>query len=215
MQYFFLCKRDCIVFLVSNILCILHWVISGPEVKLFSTKHAIVNSLTRFTKALPFRFFFQKLPPPPQRLETGGVMCRQWEWRRDLFQWGVDNLVQLKKKLGVGGVWMVDSSGAYTVNSAYKHLMETYYTDIEGGWKLLWNNLLPSKIKSFTWCVVRNRVLTKDNLARRGVLKSIDSVCIGCKEVEESVNHLFFECTYSSKWSACFHWLGLHFVTHN
>lgn len=68
---------------------------------------------------------------------------------------------------------MIDPSGGYTVNSAFKNLMETNCTSIEGGWKLLWNTLVPSKIKSFIWCVVRNRVPTKDNLARRGVLQPL------------------------------------------
>jgi hypothetical protein len=55
----------------------------------------------------------------------------------------------------------------------------------------LWKSKLPQKIKVFIWLVVRNKILTKDNLKKRNWKGSQD--CCFCGG-DESINHLFFHC---------------------
>lgn len=57
------------------------------------------------------------------------------------------------------------------------------------------------------------RILTKDNLALRGVLSSTDMSCaFGCN-CNETVNHLFLQCTLSTDlWALVWNWLGISFV---
>jgi hypothetical protein len=60
-------------------------------------------------------------------------------------------------------VWGLGSKG-FSVNSLYKKkMMDQAYTP----YKFLWKSKLPQKIKVFMWLVVRNKILTKDNLKKR------------------------------------------------
>jgi hypothetical protein len=52
-------------------------------------------------------------------------------------------------------------------------------------------NKLPHKIKVFLWLVLRNKILTKDNLKKRNWQGS--DGCVFCGLLE-SINHLFFDC---------------------
>ena len=58
-------------------------------------------------------------------------------------------------------------------------------------YKFLWKSKLPHKIKVFFWLVVRNKILTKDNLKKRCWIGSLN--CCFCG-VDESIDHLFFQC---------------------
>jgi len=63
------------------------------------------------------------------------------------------------------------------------------------------------------WRILRNRILTKDNLVRRGVLSSTDMSCaLGC-DCTESVTHIFLQCTLSADlWPLVWKLLGISFV---
>ena len=56
----------------------------------------------------------------------------------------------------------------------------------------LWNSALPHKIGYFTWLVFRNKILTWDNLQKRG--QSGPGICVLCNSDEETVAHLFTNC---------------------
>lgn len=53
---------------------------------------------------------------------------------------------------------------------------------------------IPPKIQSFLWLLPQNKVMTCDNLRRRGIAKPLE--CRHCTEIE-LVYHLFFECRVS------------------
>lgn len=44
-----------------------------------------------------------------------------------------------------------------------------------------------------TWKVMENKIATKVNLARRGIVVDSLLYCF-CRKKEETTNHLFFEC---------------------
>jgi hypothetical protein len=50
---------------------------------------------------------------------------------------------------------------------------------------------VPPRIHIFLWLLANNKVLTRDNLAKRRNVD--DKTCLFCKEYE-TVHHLFFEC---------------------
>ena len=56
----------------------------------------------------------------------------------------------------------------------------------------LWSVTLPRKIGCFLWLVLRNKVLTWDNLQKRG--KYGPGICSMCFSNEETVIHLFSRC---------------------
>jgi hypothetical protein len=76
----------------------------------------------------------------------------------------------------------------FSVNSMYKKKMED---QVLIPYKFLWKSKLPHKIKVFFWLVVRNKILTRDNLKKRSWIGSTD--CCFCGG-DESIDHLFFHC---------------------
>jgi hypothetical protein len=55
----------------------------------------------------------------------------------------------------------------------------------------VWDLKIPPRIQIFLWLMSQNKMMTGDNLRRRGIPKPIE--CSFCKEIE-SVHHLLFEC---------------------
>jgi hypothetical protein len=56
---------------------------------------------------------------------------------------------------------------------------------------MIWRLKVPLKIKAFIWLIVKNRILTKINLAKKGWKGSV--LCEFCGG-NEDMNHLFFKC---------------------
>jgi hypothetical protein len=52
----------------------------------------------------------------------------------------------------------------FTINSLYK---KNSIDQATVPYRFLWKSKLPQKIKVFIWLVVRNKILTKDNLIKR------------------------------------------------
>jgi len=61
----------------------------------------------------------------------------------------------------------------------------------------------------FVWRLFRDRLPTKDNLLRRGVITLDSQLCItDCNSIE-TTNHLFLHCsTFGSVWQCLLRWLG-------
>jgi hypothetical protein len=51
----------------------------------------------------------------------------------------------------------------FTVNSLYKKIL---IDQVKVPYRFLWKSKLPQKIKVFIWLVIRNKILTKDNLKK-------------------------------------------------
>ena len=62
---------------------------------------------------------------------------------------------------------------------------------------LLWSFSIPSKIRCFICLVVENRILTWDNLLKRGWKGP--GVCVLCRHGEDSVQHLFIDCIMTKR----------------
>jgi hypothetical protein len=84
--------------------------------------------------------------------------------------------------------WCMGNKG-FTVNSLYK---KNSIDQATVPYRFLWKSKLPQKIKVFIWLVVRNKILTKDNLKKRSWHGS--SECCFCGGLE-SIEHLFFKCS--------------------
>jgi hypothetical protein len=65
----------------------------------------------------------------------------------------------------------------------------------------------------FAWRLFRDRLPTKDNLLRRGIIDHDSRVCVaGCGSVESSY-HLFLHCNiFGSVWHFIYRWIGLSAV---
>ena len=58
--------------------------------------------------------------------------------------------------------------------------------------RLIWNSVVPPKMGIFTWEVAWGKVLTLDNLKRRGM--TFANRCFMCEEDEETIDHLLIHC---------------------
>ncbi|GAU31138.1 hypothetical protein TSUD_212450 [Trifolium subterraneum] len=75
----------------------------------------------------------------------------------------------------------------------------------------VWDSWATSKVIVFSWQLLQDRVPTKQNLQRRGVMVgAINTLCVFCGAVEESVDHLFVSCDQISPvWYRVSRWVGI------
>ncbi|KAL2933787.1 hypothetical protein RDABS01_016906 [Bienertia sinuspersici] len=76
--------------------------------------------------------------------------------------------------------------------------------------KVIWNTAAVPKHQFLTWLAFKQRLFTKDRLAKIGILE--DQACCLCNNGDESHLHLFFECDYSKACMAMVaNWVGLQY----
>ena len=106
----------------------------------------------------------------------------------------------------------------FSVNSAYSAYSLVGRVSVANPspiFSKLWNcKAVPSALVT-AWRVLQNKIATRVNLEKRGVLVE-SALCCLCKKEEESYRHLFLECNFAQRvWCYCFKWLGVSFVSHN
>jgi hypothetical protein len=86
-------------------------------------------------------------------------------------------------------LWSYNSTGRYSVQSLYAIINHRGVVPVfvPAVWKLN----IPHRVQFFLWLLSNNRVLTRDNLAKRREVE--DSTCLFCGE-NETILHLFFQC---------------------
>lgn len=78
------------------------------------------------------------------------------------------------------------SNGFFFHSSLY---MLWLITEVYAVWKLQ----IPPRVQIFLWLLTDDRLLSKDNLAKRREV--LDQSCLFCKE-QETIIHMFFECAW-------------------
>jgi len=145
-----------------------------------------------------------------------------WKWRRRLFAWEeglLGDLISLLQNvnLQVNNIdrwrWALESTNTFSVRNAYKFLtlQPPLVSSVDA--LSLWHKDVPLKVVLFRWRMLRDRLSTKDNLFRRGVIDQASRQCVsGCGSLETS-NHLFLHCNFfGSIWHFIYRWLGLLMV---
>ncbi|XP_057452110.1 uncharacterized protein LOC130743913 [Lotus japonicus] len=134
---------------------------------------------------------------------------REVVWLEDLL--GVVQQMQVVENVGDKWIWRHEGEGAYTVNSSYCFLQEHANVEGDPAFQLLWSVPAPSNPKALAWRVLWDRVQTRDNLRKRGVIGGgVASLCPLCEFEVETSSHLFFLCPATVQiWYACFGWLGI------
>jgi hypothetical protein len=99
-------------------------------------------------------------------------------------------------------LWRWSNSGKFTVKSFYQWL--EFGGMVNHDFDTIWEAKIPWKIKIFLWLLKRNRVLTKENLIKRGWQGN--PKCQFCDDFE-STEHLFITCPFVNQiWI----WIALH-----
>jgi hypothetical protein len=147
--------------------------------------------------------------------EDGGSA---WVWRRRLLAWEEDSVrecilllhnIVLQENVSDTWRWQLDPVHGYTVREAYRLLTTNDQVDISMV-DDVWHRFIPTKVSLFVWCLLLNRLPTKDNLLRRRIVQVDDTVCAyGCGE-PESASHLFLECHVpNTVWLYVRQWIGI------
>ena len=101
-------------------------------------------------------------------------------------------------------------NGMITAEKMYECIVKTHLQD--PGSRLftcLWACPLPRKIGCFIWLVLNNKILTWDNLQRKG--KIGPGICSLCFANIETVNHISINCSiWKSVWGVVCEQLQLH-----
>ena len=84
--------------------------------------------------------------------------------------------------------------GTISTKSAHDCIVHSFSHPVGSRiYSLLWNNALPNKIGCFIWLAIKNKILTWDNLQKRG--RSGPGICALCCSDGETVDHLFSRCS--------------------
>ena len=89
-------------------------------------------------------------------------------------------------------VWQLENRGVYSTSSLY-HVINFRGVQpvfVPSVWKLK----VPPKIHVFMWLLANNKLMTRDNLRKRHIIKPLE--CVFCSEAE-TCSHLFFDCVVS------------------
>lgn len=123
-----------------------------------------------------------KLPDYPRELETSVVALKNLLHSKAPTQRGKQD----------GYRW--DPTGTqYTTKAGYQHLCDSAFPQtIWNQWKLVWRAEAPPKVKFFFWLLLKGRILTAENLKKRGIMGP--SRCPNCCQAEETIQHLFIDC---------------------
>ncbi|XP_020112123.1 uncharacterized protein LOC109726747 [Ananas comosus] len=89
--------------------------------------------------------------------------------------------------------WRWTHSEMFIVNSLNKFLQDGGVK--ENSYSQLWMTRIPLKVKIFVWLVLKRKVLTKNNLLKRGWNGEL--VCVLCSLQPETVDHLFVGCEFT------------------
>ncbi|GLU12369.1 hypothetical protein SLE2022_290540 [Rubroshorea leprosula] len=81
----------------------------------------------------------------------------------------------------------------------------------------MWKSSIPSKVSVFSWQLLQDRLPTKDNLVKRGVLNvNQDNSYCWCATAPEKVDHFLLNCDFAYNiWMRVCRWWGLTTVLSN
>ena len=112
-------------------------------------------------------------------------------------------------------LWKEDKNGIFIVKSAYNAIRGVPIGENNGVFTYLRNLKTSLNLLHFGCKVIIEKIPTKVALWRRGVVVG-DIRCVMCKEKEETISHLFFNCAITKRvWNQFDNWEGVCFVHHN
>ncbi|XP_058725825.1 uncharacterized protein LOC131597130 [Vicia villosa] len=113
-------------------------------------------------------------------------------------------------------VWPLNGSGVFNVKDYYGSMV-LEQTDMEEdpatkkAWSIVWKSWMPSKVKIFAWRLFKDRLATRVELVKRGIIENNNaSFCVfGC-QCQKNIHHLFLSCgIVVGVWGKVYQWLGI------
>ena len=105
--------------------------------------------------------------------------------------------------------WVEAKNGMFSIKSMYNVLQQR--SVISFPWKCIWKNCVQPKVSFFAWEASWGKILTFDQLKRRGF--SLTNRCPPCQRSEETMDHLLLHCTMTRVlWDLLFSLFGVSWV---
>lgn len=82
--------------------------------------------------------------------------------------------------------------GKFTVKLGYNFMKKYHNYEYWNLWTAAWKNEFSPIIKKFAWTLLKGKILTAENLRKKGFQGP--SICVMCQREEESIQHLFLKC---------------------
>lgn len=98
-------------------------------------------------------------------------------FQRLLNYWEIEGVASLLGKLGDARldtnagdrvIWKHNKDGKFTVNIAYKRRILRGDGRVQYQWKNIWRGSIPTKVKCFTWLVIKRASLNQEVLQKKG-----------------------------------------------
>ncbi|RVW93513.1 putative ribonuclease H protein [Vitis vinifera] len=106
-------------------------------------------------------------------------------------------------------LWKETSNGIFSVKSLYNDLASRRVDQFPNG--MIWSPCVPTKVSFFAWEASWGKVLTLDQLKKRG--RILANRCFLCCEEEESIDHILIHCTRARVlWELLFALFGVTWV---
>ena len=90
-------------------------------------------------------------------------------------------------------LWYFTSSAVFSVKSCYTILNDGGHRSLFN--RSIWKNAAPLKVKVFAWLTCHDKILSRDNLQKRGWTGSVS--CNICSYSIESFHHILLPCNVS------------------
>lgn len=85
---------------------------------------------------------------------------------------------------------------SYSIQAGYHYLCNRDFpTPPWMYWKIVWKSEAIPKVKFFMWTLLKGKILTSENLQKRGIVGP--SQCPNCQKWEETIHHLFISCPFA------------------
>ncbi|KAJ9680532.1 hypothetical protein PVL29_019761 [Vitis rotundifolia] len=106
-------------------------------------------------------------------------------------------------------VWNVTKNGIFSVKSCFNSLDNS--SAVPFPWRIIWSPFVPTKVGFFAWEASWGKVLTQDQLKRRGW--NLANRCSLCCHEEETINHILIHCSKAKVlWDLLFSLFGVNWV---
>ena len=103
-------------------------------------------------------------------------------------------------------VWKESKDGIFSVKSCFNSL--DHSSAVPFPWRIIWSTFVPTKVGFFAWEASWGKVLTQDQLKRRGW--NLANRCPLCCDEEETINHILIHCSKAKVlWDLLFSLFGV------